>query len=105
MAYSNNKVVCIAGSSTEDKVEVKLIVEFLFSILSMAIKNISAAMRTTYVLLCFLDLLGFYSANLRNKEVIKVEQRPSVSPRHAPLLSPDCCHPLLPFTYVTRNNT
>ena len=49
MVSSDNEDICIAGSSTKAKVEVKLLAKFLSSILSLAVKNASAATITTYV--------------------------------------------------------
>ena len=49
MASSDNEPVCIAESRTEGEVEVKLVVRFLLSILSLAIKNASAATKTTNI--------------------------------------------------------
>ena len=43
MPSSNNEAVCIAGSSIEGEVEVKLVAKFLLNILSVAIKNVRVA--------------------------------------------------------------
>ena len=67
------------------------------SILSLAIKNISAVTKPqTFVIL---GLPAFCSADSQSKETIKVEQRPAVSPRHAPLL------PSWAAIYIKHNNT
>ena len=39
---------------------------------------------------------AFCAADSRNREAIKIEERPSISPRHAPLLA---------AIYITHNDT
>ena len=97
MALSNNEDVCIAGSITEDEVEVKLKAKFLLSILSLAIKNASTATKTTNFV--FPEPPSLFSTDSQNKKVIKVEQQPFVSPLHATLL------PSSATIYITYNNT
>ena len=47
MASSNNEGFCIAGSSTEDKLDAKLVAKFILSNLSLATKNTSAVTITS----------------------------------------------------------
>ena len=57
MVSSNNKDVYIAGNITKDEVEVKLVARFLSSIL--AIKNVSAATKTTNLRIFWASQQGY----------------------------------------------
>ena len=47
LTSNDNRDIYIARSSTEGKVAVKLVAKFLVRILLLAIKNVSATMKTT----------------------------------------------------------
>ena len=87
MASSNNGDVCIAGSSTKDGVQAKLVAKHF-------IKNVGA-MSQTFI---FPGPPSLLFGDSRNKEAIKVEKRPSVSLCYAPLLLS------LADIYMARNN-